>query len=284
MRRPSVNALRSFDAAARHLNFRLAAEEMHLTQGAVAQQVRKLEGELGLALFRRLARGLALTPEGAAYHAEIRRALEIIDQATASLLPGRRVTLSVPPSLASKWLLPRLPALERLHPGLELKLTASETVSQIPGGEADIAIRQGPEPGGEGVSVDCLAPLELTAVCAPGQAKDVERLKDFAQLPLIEDGHRHWHRLFRAAGLKAPARSLDFNQTALAMDAAANGQGIALAPRLLVQDDLDTGRLTALWSPDPDPGHGFYLVCPLPPALKAEAQAVADWLLSLSAR
>ena len=140
------------------------------------------------------------------------------------------------------------------------------------------------KPGGEGVSLDCLAPLELIAVRAPGKARDVAGLEDFARLPLVEDGHRHWHRLFRAAGLNAPQRTLDFNQTALAMDAAANGQGIALAPRLLVQDDLDNKRLTALWPPEPDPARGFYLVCPLPPALRAEAQAVADWLLSLSGR
>jgi LysR family glycine cleavage system transcriptional activator len=282
MRRPALNSLRSFDAAARHLNFRLAAEEMHLTQGAVAQQVRKLESDLGLPLFRRLARGLALTKEGAGYHAEVRRALQIIDQATEALIPERRVTLSVPPSLASKWLLPRLPSLNQRHPGLELQLTASEAVSQIPGGEADLAIRQGPEPGGQNVSVACLAPIDLVAVASPSGAHRAEALGDLAPLPLIEDGHRHWHRLFRAAGLPPPGRTLDFNQTALAMDAAANGQGIALAPRLLAQDDLASGRLMELWSPDPDPGQGFYLICPLPPLLKPEAQAVADWLLSLS--
>lgn len=282
MRRPALNALRSFDAAARHLNFRLAAEEMNLTQGAVAQQVRKLEHDLDTDLFRRLPRGVALTPEGKDYHTEVSRALAIIDRATEALLPQRRVTLSVPPSLAAKWLLPRLPSLNRLHPGLELKLTASEAVSKIPGGEADLAIRQGPEPGSRDVSVDCLALLELVAVTAAAQA--VQELQDFAGLPLIEDGHRHWHRLFRTQGLEAPEKTLDFNQTALAMDAAANGQGIALAPRLLVQDDLSNGRLTELWTAPKEPDQGFYLICPLPPALREETRAVADWLLSLSGR
>lgn len=282
MRRPPLNSLRSFDAAARHLNFRLAAEEMHLTQGAVAQQVRKLEGALDQRLFRRLARGLALTKAGAAYHAEIRRALDIIDRATDAVRPERRVTLSVPPSLASKWLLPRLPGLNRLHPGLELNLTASEALAAIPGGEADLAIRQGPEPGADNVSVDRIAAMGLIAVSAPSAAYEVRALRDFAALPLIEDGHRHWHRLFRAAGLAPPARTLDVNQTALAMDAAANGQGIALAPRLLVQDDLASGRLAEIWTPAPEPEQGFYLICPLPPGLTPEAQAVADWLLALS--
>ena len=103
MRTPSLNALRMFDAAARHLNFTLAAEELHLTQGAVAQQVRRLESELGFKLFERRARGLAFTEVGRRYHAPVRRALAIIDDATRKLRPeSTRVTLSVTPSFASK--------------------------------------------------------------------------------------------------------------------------------------------------------------------------------------
>ncbi len=282
MRHPPLNSLRMFDAAARHLNFRLAAEEMNLTQGAVAQQVRGLEESVGQPLFHRRPRGLELTEAGAQYHHEIGRALKIIDRATEDLLPQRRVTLSVPPSLATKWLLPRLPFLTHAHPEIDLKLVASETVTVIPGGEADLAIRQGRRPQPQEATVDCLAPMDLVAVTAPGSAPLVETIEGFRDLPLIEDGHQSWTEQFRKQDAVPPTRMLNFNQSALATDAAANGQGYALAPRLLVQDDLNTGRLVCCWAPEPVPGQGFYLICPRPPALRPEVQIVADWLLAQS--
>ena len=116
-----------FDAAARHLNFRLAAEELHLTQGAVAQQVRRLEADLGLSLFHRKARGLALTEIGRGYHISVRRALAIIDDATHKLRPQNTlVTLSVTMALASRWLVPRLGAFSRSNPDIETKIVVTE--------------------------------------------------------------------------------------------------------------------------------------------------------------
>lgn len=144
MRAPKLNALRMFDAAARHGSFRTAAEELHLTQGAVAQQVRGLEADLGVALFERKARGLSPTAEGARYHDAVRRALGIIDRATQALRPAdTAVRLSVPPSFASKWLVPRLAGFAAAHPDILLDTTASETLTDFRRDGIDLAVRQG---------------------------------------------------------------------------------------------------------------------------------------------
>ena len=145
MRLPNLNSLRMFDAAARHLNFRLAADELHLSQGAVAQQVRRLEADLGHKLFQRHARGLSLTDTGRSYHQPVRQALALIEDATNTLAPAeQRVTLSVPPSFASKWLVPRLPEFEAAHPGIELRVLAEEALSNFKRDGIDLAIRLAP--------------------------------------------------------------------------------------------------------------------------------------------
>jgi LysR family glycine cleavage system transcriptional activator len=279
-----MNSLRMFDAAARHINFRLAAEELNLTQGAVAQQVRRLEADLGFQLFERKARGLALKEIGRSYHIPVRRALAIIDDATRKLRPkNARVTLSVTPSFASKWLVPRLSVFARVHPDIEVQTIASEGLADFKSDGIDIAIRLGRPPFGEGLHVEMLAPLELCAVCSVGFVDEVSRptrLEDFNEQPLIQDDHKLWDKLFEEAGIETHRRVIQFNQTALAMDAAANGQGIALAPRLLVDAELEQGRLVELWR-DPGPSHGgYYVICPHARASNPANQTVINWILS----
>lgn len=127
MRSPNLNSLKMFDAAARHLNFRLAAEELNLTQGAVAQQVRRLESDLGLQLFYCKARGLALTEVGRRYHRPVSRALAMIDDATRKIQPeSTSITLSSTPSFASKWLVPRLVSFSQAYPTIDVQTVASE--------------------------------------------------------------------------------------------------------------------------------------------------------------
>src|SRR5580700_3554040 len=129
-RLPPLNALRAFEASARHLNFRLAAEELGVTQGAVAQHVRGLEADLAIKLFDRLPRTLALTGPGRSYAAQLRRAFDLMMQATAALRPEPlRLTISVSPTFASKWLIPRLPDFTTAHPEIELQILASESLS-----------------------------------------------------------------------------------------------------------------------------------------------------------
>ena len=276
-RNPNLNALRLFDASARLGSFRAAADEVHLTQGAVAQQIRALEQDLGQLLFTREARGVSLTEAGAGYWAEVARALAIIDAAGAALAPRGALTLSVPPSLASKWLVPALPGFAEAHPDIELHIAASEVLAPLGPGGADLAIRQGKRPDWRGLVVHKLAEMEMLAVARPGLGAP-GGLAEIARLPLIEDSHAHWARLLGEAGLDLPARPLRFNQTALAMEAAVAGQGVALAPRLLCGRDLAEGRLEALWS---CPGAGAYWL------VHAEGRDVApvvEWLLGLAQR
>lgn len=285
MQLPNLNALRMFDAAARHLNFRRAAEELHLTQGAVAQQVRRLEADLGVALFVRAARGLALTEVGASYHSAVRRALQIILDATANLAPqATRIVLSVPPSFASKWLVPRLPAFAEANPDVELSILATEALTDFKSDGVDLAVRLGSTPPGPELASVLLAPVSLCAVCSPefiASRSTVTGLADLAAHQLIQDAHRGWEKLFAQAGLTLPARMLTFNQTALALDAATHGQGIALAPHLLAEDDLARGRLVAVWAVPSQQPSAYHIVYRTARTQNAIArQSLIDWLIA----
>ena len=273
-----------FDAAARHLNFRLAAEELNLTQGAVAQQVRKLEYDLGHQLFHRKARGLALTAVGQQYHKPIQQAFSIIDDATQKLLPDEyQVMLSVTPSFASKWLVPRLMSFSQLHPDIKVQTIASEGIANFQSDGVDLAIRLGKPPFGDDLHVELLAPLRLHAACSPEYAKNitpVEQLSDFISYRLIQDDHKLWDMLFQEVGVESNTQMLRFNQTALAMDAAANGQGITLAPKLLLDAELRQGRLTTIWQDEDSDRGSYYLVYPARLKLHPARDVFIAWALS----
>ncbi len=278
---PNLNALKMFDAAARHLNFRLAAEEVNLTQGAVAQQVRNLEEQLNIKLFNRLARGLSLTEIGAQYHRDIRKALDTIETATSDLHPAASaVTLTLPPSLAAKWLVPRLATFSAAHPDITLSTHASADVTDLRRDGIDLAIRQGPKPSDATLTIRELAPLSLLAVASPAYMSGLthpETLADFATHKLVEDSHGHWQTLFKTDFRPRPKGLFTFNQTALAIDAATNGQGVAIAPRLFVQDALTSGLLIVIWTPPPS-AHAFHI---LHPKTRHPARdTVVDWLLA----
>ncbi|MEM7425581.1 MAG: LysR substrate-binding domain-containing protein [Pseudomonadota bacterium] len=279
----NLNALRMFDAAARRLNFRLAAEELNITQGAVAQQVRSLEKRLGVRLFQRKARGLELTADGEAFHPPIRRALSLIEDATWQLRPdGLALTVSVPPSFASKWMVPKLGKFAAEHPDVRIETIASEKIATFDGDGIDLAVRQGHPPAGDGLVARLIARLELSAVCSPSHltaGSDQRSAADFRAERLIQDGHKSWERLFLEAGLIAEAPYLQFNQTALAMEAAANGQGIALVPRLLLTEDLAAGRLKELWRTSADDPAGYYAVWPRGSRTAAPLEAFVNWLV-----
>lgn len=283
MAKPNLKSLTMFDAAARHLNFRLAAEELNVTQGAVAQQVRRLEADLGFQLFHRKARGLALTDIGRSYHLPIGRALAIIDDATQKLRPeNTRVTLSVTPSFASKWLVPRLAAFNSEHPHIEVQTIANEVLANFQSDGVDLAIRQGVIPSSDDLKVELFAPLDLCAVCSPDFAKKagcINNLEDFAKLDLIQDSHNSWDGLFEEVSITAQCRIAKFNQTTLAIDAAANGQGVALAPKILINAELRQGRLVELWR-DTRPSQGsFYIVYPRDRKSNPARDALVTWVL-----
>ena len=283
---PPLKALRAFEAAARHLNFRLAAEELNVTQGAVAQHIRGLEADLGVKLFERLPRGLALTHAGQGYLPNIRRAFELIADATQGLRPEpARLTISVTPSFATKWLIPKLPQFVAEHPLVELRILANESLSNFQSDGVDIAVRQGRPPFGAGLVVDLLFPQQIIAICSPALLPIGTAEIPAAEIQhhvLLHDAHNLWPEFMeKAVGLKMTAelKRMRFNQTSLAIDAAIAGQGIALASRFLVAADLAAGRLVQPVSGDMRGTQDFYVVMPRKQRHPEPTQAVRQWLL-----
>ncbi|GMG85155.1 transcriptional regulator GcvA [Paralimibaculum aggregatum] len=282
---PSLNALRAFEAAGRHLNFRVAAEELGVTQGAVAQHVRGLEAALGLRLFDRLARGLALTDAGARYHREIARAFRVIAEATGALRPGAtRLTISVTPTFAAKWLIPHLGAFAEAHPAISLAVLASERVTRFGPDGVDIAVRQGRPPFGASLRADLLFRQELVAVCNPVLLARLPRpvtAEGLAGLGLLHGAHQNWPAYLEGAFGHVPAagQEMRFSQTALALDAAIAGQGVALASHFLVAGELARGTLVEAHPYRLAGPADFYVLSPREHRAPDTVDAVRRWLL-----
>lgn len=284
-RLPSLNGLRVFEVASRHLNFRLAAEELGVTQGAVAQQIRQLEAELGLKLFERQPRTLVPTEAGRSYVASVRRAFELISDATENLRPAPlHLTISVTPSFASRWLIPRLPDFTAAHPGIELRIVATDRLSDFRTDAVDLAIRLGRPPFGSGLNAELLYEQAIIAVGSPLLLERIGDPRDpghFARYPLLHDGHDFWpaflERVFPGTAPK-PAQNIRFNQTALALEAAIAGQGLALTSRFLADDDIARSRLVPLFGIELVAEAGFYIVSPRRPRHPEPIATVCRWL------
>lgn len=291
-RLPPLNALRAFDAAARTLTFRQAAEELGVSQGAVAQQVRALEAQLGVRLFDRLPRTLALTEAGRRYAATLRRAFDLIAAATAELKPEpQHLTISVTPSFASRWLIPRLPAFTALHPDIDLRILASDRVSTFQGDQVDLAVRYGHPPFAAGLQADLLFDQALVAVASPlllARLGPPDTAADLARYPLLHDAHNVWPQMLDQvfpAGTPPAPHNIRFNQTALAIEAAVAGQGLALASHFFVSDDLRDGRLSRVFpGAEVRTGSDFYVISPRRPRHPAPVAAVRHWLLAAAGR
>ncbi|MBY4952587.1 LysR substrate-binding domain-containing protein [Pantoea sp. DY-17] len=284
---PPLNGLKVFEAVTRHLNFRLAAEELGVTQGAVAQQIRGLEASLGLKLFDRLPRTLALTGAGAGYAVSIRQAFELIDEATRTLRPEpNRLTLSVTPTFASRWMLPRLPGFTTAWPDIDLRVLASERLVQFHHEGVDLAVRYGRPPFGAGLDATLLFSQTVLAVVSPAllaKLGDPAASDNFQRYALLHDGHHLWPAFlaFTFPNLSLHHQHhLRFNQTALALEAAISGQGIALTSPHFVQNDLASGRLVPAFTQQMTLDAGWYLVWPRRPRQQAPVMAVRDWLLA----
>ncbi|MEK1932200.1 MAG: LysR substrate-binding domain-containing protein [Pararhizobium sp.] len=266
---PSLNALKAFEVAARHLNFRLAAEELGVTQGAVAQQVRALEAELGVKLFERLPRTLALTGEGRSYIADIRRAFEIIARATGGLRPQPvRLTISTTPTFASKWLIPRLPDFTARYPELDLHILATERISSFQADGVDLAVRYGRPPFGAGLATELLFEQEIIAVGSPMRLsgrQPPQTSKELADYTLLHDAHNFWPEFIEKhlGQLEQTSfKGISFSQTSHAIEAAIAGQGIVLANQEFVARDMEEGRLMRVLKGSLRGPSNFYLVWP----------------------
>lgn len=275
---PPLNALRAFEVAGRSLNFRAAADELGVTQGAVAQQVRLLEDHLGLKLFQRLPRGLALTAQGAIYLAGISRAFDGLTEATAQLhVRPATVTISVTPTFAARILIPRLTDQSAALPGAELRILATEAVSDFDRDQVDIAVRLTRNPFAPGLETALLFRQHLIAVASPhlvGLDAGAMSAKQVQAFPLLHDAHNLWPR-FLDHTARPPRAS--FNQTTLALDAAMAGQGVALACQAFVEADLQAGRLVQVGDRRLRADADYYLVRKGRSSQLEGANSVWDW-------
>ena len=253
MRRlPSLNALRSFEAAARLGSFTDAARELYVTQGAVSRAVAGLEAWLGVVLFAREGKKVSLTPAARAYREEIAAALDRMAVATARLLEqrtGQPLRLDALPTLAMRWLIPRLPRFQVRWPGVEVHLSTSDR--KVMAGEPfDVAIRRGPQkwPGLKAVR---FLDERATPVCAPALVtrKKLTKPEDLCQHTLLHADPRpeEWQSWLGAQGLSKlkPLASLRFDHFYLALQAAQDGLGVAMGPLPIIDEDLAQGRLVA---------------------------------------
>lgn len=290
LRLPSINALAAFDAAARHLSFTRAGEELGISREAVSRHIRNLERQLGARLFRRVHRAVELTDAGRRYQATVRDCLQGLAAAAAALERGggpSRVTVAATIAIASFWLTPRLPRFRARHPDVELRVTASDAPVETAMAGVDLGLRYG---GGvwPGWTARHLFDVESFPVCAPDylrQAPPLGAPADLVNHTLLNlDGAAHaaedWTWWLAQAGVpESPAaRRLGFDSYANVIDAAVQGQGVALGFGRIIGSLLRQGRLTRPIAATQTRGHAVYLLVPRGATLTPDAQKFADWI------
>ncbi|WP_441230608.1 transcriptional regulator GcvA [Tardiphaga sp. 215_C5_N2_1] len=290
-RLPSLNGLRAFEAAARHLSFTNAASELNVTQTAISHQIKRLEEELGLKLFIRQNRALALTPQGHDYLPGVRAAFNDLRLATDRL--KRRdndhvLTVSTLASMASKWLLPRISAFQKAHPDIDVRITTSTSMVDFKSGDVDAAIRYG-RGQWPGLRADWLTADDLFPVCSPTLRTGKKALlkpQDLADYTLLHSSGGYdddWRLWLTAAGLptdisKQPG--LTFDMIFMTLQAAIDGLGVAIGRTTYVEGDLAKGRLVVPFDMRMPADAGFYLVSPEASSDSRKLKAFRDWLLS----
>jgi LysR family glycine cleavage system transcriptional activator len=293
-RLPSLNALRAFEAAGRHLSFTKAADELHVTPAAVGHQVKALEQDLGVRLFQRLNRALVLTEAGRALLPgleDIFYQLAVVIEEFKRRDTDRPLTVSLPPSLTAKWLLPRLERFRQLHPEIDVRIDATNEVVDLIRGGVDIGLRYG---SGDypGLRVDCLMSEEVFPVCSPRllEGRHPLRVPDdlrwhtllHADYPPQNDYWPDWSMWLHTAGVKDvdTSRGLRFNRTALSLQAAIEVQGVALGSRVLAGDDLKTGRLVRPFELSTPVGFAYYMVCAEARSEEPRVAAFREWIIA----
>ncbi|MBB4756032.1 LysR family transcriptional regulator [Xanthomonas arboricola] len=263
-----LNALRAFEAAARHQNLTRAASELCVSQAALSHQIKALEQQLGSSLFHRLPRGVALTDEGAALAPVLAEAFDRIAATLERFADGRYrevLSVGVVGTFATGWLLPRVDAFHAAHPEIELRLSTHNNRVDLAGEGLDLAIRFG-DGDWQGQIAEALMEAPFAPVCAPTMARGLRTPTDLVQLPLLRSYRQdEWPQWFRAAGVaEVAARGAMFDSSLTLASAAAAGIGVALLPLPMFRQDLDAGRL----------------VCPFP----IQIDAGRYWLTRLRSR
>ncbi|MCW5702777.1 MAG: transcriptional regulator GcvA [Bradyrhizobium sp.] len=287
-RLPSLNGLRAFEAAARHMSFTLAAAELNVTQTAISHQIRRLEEELGIRLFVRQNRALSLTPEAKEYLPGIRAAFNDLRLATDRLLrkdDGNALTVSTLASLAAKWLLPRISDFQEKHPGIDVRITTSTALVDFKSGGVDAAIRYG-RGQWPGLRADWLMADRMFPVCSPEllKRKPLRKPEDLANHVLLHSSSGNdddWRLWLTAAGLPANLSrqpGVTFDLMFMTVQAAIDGLGVAMGRTSYVQDDIKKGRLIVPFEIELPVDAGFYLVSPEARADTPKLSTFRKWL------
>lgn len=287
---PPLNALRAFEAAARHLSVKIAAEELCVTPGAVSQMLRNLEDHLGVKLFERVNRGILLTQAGRDYLPPIRNAFRQIADASRRVAVSADtgiLTLSVTPFFASAWLVPRLKLFQEAHPNIDLQVLTSGALVDFSRGGVDIAVRHGVGryPGLRSYRV---VSVEMVPVATPSIVERLGMPESAAELtrwPHVHDADRKgWSLWFQAQGIddvELP-RGSSFDDSGLLLNAVIAGQGAGLLPAAMVALDIKGGRLVRLAKPTHMETFAYYLVYPEPNHDNPKISALRDWILSVA--
>jgi len=290
---PPLNAVRVFEAVARHLSFTRAAQELHVTQAAVSHQVKALEGHLGFRLFRRTGRALMLTDEGQVLFPGVRDSLDTMQAAFRLLLEedgagtGGVLTVTTVPSFATRWLVPRLKRFRTEQPDIDVRLSASIELADLMMEGIDVGVRYGLG-SWPGLQAWWLIEEDVFPVCAPTLLADgppLNKPEDLANHTLLQDAGMDWRIWLDAAGvtLADPDRGPGFLDSAHTMQAALDGQGVWLGRSVLVQDELDAGRLVKPFDISIPGAYAYWIVCPKADVNRSKVRLFRDWLLAEAA-
>lgn len=290
-RLPPLNALRVFDAAARHLSFTKAAEELFVTQAAVSHQIKSLEDFLGLKLFRRRNRSLLLTEEGQSYYLDIKEIFSSINEATRKLQARSAkgaLTVSVPPSFAIQWLVPRLSGFNSAYPGIDVRIQAVDREEDKLADDVDVAIFYG-RGNWPGLRAERLYAEYLLPVCSPALLGGEHALKspgDLVYHTLLHDtSRRDWQTYTRQLGLQHinVQQGPIFSHSAMVVQAAVHGQGVALVNNVVAQTEMEAGRLVCPFNDVLVSKNAYYLVCHDSQAELGKIAAFRQWILTRAA-
>ena len=280
---PNLNALRVFATVAKHGNIQRAAEVLNLSRGAVSQRVAQLERDLGTPLLVRGARGVSLTPAGERCRVATDEALAIIDTALADIAGEEgRITFHVGPSFMARWLMPRMERFRASFPGVSFTTEIHDRPMDRSLGRGEVAVWPGigPDPNPAHESRH-LAELRLAAVCSPDFLRPDWPMgpETLLTLPLLQDAHRRWDRLADETGQRPTHTPLNFDRSALALDAAAGGHGVAIAPHYMIEADLHAGRLVEVWFPPDASGEHLFVSWSKDQRGSQPFCRVGDWML-----
>ena len=290
-----LNALRAFEASARHTSFSRAAEELCVTHSAVSHQIKQLEGLLGLKLFKRTNRGVVLTESGEILYPILGESFDRIGETLDGLIKGSEettISVTTTPSFATKWLMPRLRRWRMAHEGLSIHLLPTLGYLDLAKGDADVGVRCGVPPW-KGLKSERISPINMSPVCSPSLLSGRTRLKspkDVLKFPLLHadiSGHalgEEWRTWLAAASVVDVAKleGLSFHDPNLALQAAIDGLGIAMGYLELAEQDIATGRLIYPFELTVRHSFSYHLVYPTARAQSPKIKAFRNWIMGES--